>query len=138
MPSLASDVAFTPAVKVFQTRRGSHDASAKREVGGGFRTEITDDLIAFLAEVNTAYLATASAEGQPYAQHRGGPRGFIRVVGGRTLGFADYRATGSTSRPAICPRTTKRFCSSWTTRIVAGSKSGAARASSGTLSSSRR
>ena len=52
--------------------------------------EITPDLVAFLSQIDTAYLATASAEGQPYAQHRGGPRGFIRVAGQRTLGFADF------------------------------------------------
>ena len=44
----------------------------------------------FLGEVDTAYLATANGEGQPYAQHRGGPKGFIRVVGERTIGFADF------------------------------------------------
>src|SRR5262249_55251273 len=43
----------------------------------------------FLEEVDTAFLATASAEGQPYVQHRGGPRGFIRALDGRTLGFVE-------------------------------------------------
>jgi predicted pyridoxine 5'-phosphate oxidase superfamily flavin-nucleotide-binding protein len=60
------------------------------EARGGFRTKITPDLIAFLTEVDTAYLATASAAGQPYAQHRGGPKGFIRVLDETTLGFVDY------------------------------------------------
>jgi uncharacterized protein len=91
MISAASDIAFTPAVKAVQTRRGSRGAYAKREAAGGFQTEITPDLVEFLSAVDTAYLATATAEGQPYAQHRGGPRGFIRVVGQRTLGFADFR-----------------------------------------------
>ena len=91
MTSAASDIAFTPAVKAVQTRRGSRGAYAKREAAGGFQTEITPDLVEFLSAVDTAYLATANAEGQPYAQHRGGPRGFIRVVGQRTLGFADFR-----------------------------------------------
>jgi predicted pyridoxine 5'-phosphate oxidase superfamily flavin-nucleotide-binding protein len=86
----ASDIAFTDAVKAMQTRRGSREIYATREAGGGFRTEITDDLVGFLGDVDTAYLATASAEGQPYAQHRGGPKGFIRRVGKRTLGFADF------------------------------------------------
>ncbi len=86
----SSDIAFTPAVKAIQARRGSRAAYAKVEAHGGFRTEITPDLVAFLSQVDTAYLATANAEGQPYAQHRGGPKGFIRVVDDKTLGFVDY------------------------------------------------
>jgi uncharacterized protein len=87
----SSDIAFTDAVKAVQARRGSRRGYAKVEAGGGFRTAITPDLVAFLADVDTAYLATASASGQPYAQHRGGPKGFIRVIDETTLGFADYR-----------------------------------------------
>ena len=90
MAAAASDIAFTDAVKAVQRRRGSREIYAGREAGGGFRTEITDDLVGFLGDVDTAYLATASADGQPYAQHRGGPKGFIRRVGERTLGFADF------------------------------------------------
>lgn len=90
MSKLSSDIAFTPAVKAVQVRRGSREAYAKREARGGFRTTISPDLAAFLAEVDTAYLATANQAGQPYAQHRGGPKGFIRVLDEKTLGFADY------------------------------------------------
>jgi predicted pyridoxine 5'-phosphate oxidase superfamily flavin-nucleotide-binding protein len=86
----SSDVAFTPAVKAMQSRRGSREAYAKMEARGGFRTNITPDLIGFLTEIDTAYLATANAGGQPYAQHRGGPKGFIRALNETTLGFADY------------------------------------------------
>jgi uncharacterized protein len=91
MAAAASDIAFTDAVKAVQRRRGSREIYAGREAGGGFRTEITDDLVGFLGDVDTAYLATASADGQPYAQHRGGPKGFIRRFGERTLGFADFK-----------------------------------------------
>ncbi len=90
MPDPSSDIAFTPAVKAVQTRRRSRAAYAAMEAGGGFRTAIDDTLSAFLADVDTAYLATANAAGQPYAQHRGGPKGFIRVVDARTLGFVDF------------------------------------------------
>ena len=86
----SSDIAFTPSVKAFQAARGSREAYARQEARGGFRTAIDGDLTAFLAHVDTAYLATANASGQPYAQHRGGPKGFIRVVDDHTIGFADY------------------------------------------------
>jgi uncharacterized protein len=90
MSSPSSDVAFTPAVKEVQARRGSRGHYAKVEESGGFRTTITPDLAGFLAEARSFYLATASADGQPYVQHRGGPAGFLRVVDERTLGFADF------------------------------------------------
>ena len=86
----SSDIAFTPKVKAVQAARGSRAAYARIEARGGFRTEIDDTLRSFLAGADSAYLATANAAGQPYVQHRGGPRGFIRVIGARTLGFADY------------------------------------------------
>lgn len=91
MPTPSSDIAFTPAVKALQATRDSRDAYARLEARGGFSTELTPDLSAFLESAVTAYLATASASGQPYVQHRGGPPGFIRVLGEKTLGFADYR-----------------------------------------------
>lgn len=86
----SSDIAFTPTVKALQTERGSRAGYARMEEHGGFQTEVTADLAAFLATVDTAYLATVNASGQPYAQHRGGPKGFIRMIGGNTLAFADY------------------------------------------------
>lgn len=90
MTAPASDVAFSATVKAVQTARGSRDAYARREARGGFRTGVTPELVDFLATVDTAYLATASVSGQPYAQHRGGPAGFIRPLGANRLGFADH------------------------------------------------
>ena len=86
----SSDIAFTASVKAMQSRRGSREAYARMEARGGFQTKITPELIAVLAEVDTAYLATANAAGQPYVQHRGGPKGFICTLDETTLGFADY------------------------------------------------
>jgi predicted pyridoxine 5'-phosphate oxidase superfamily flavin-nucleotide-binding protein len=86
----SSDVAFTPAVKAVQTRKGSRDAYAHVEARGGWRTEIDDNLAAFLAQANSLYFATASADGQPYIQHRGGPKGFMKMLDKTTLAFADY------------------------------------------------
>lgn len=87
----SSDVAFTPAVKAIQTRKGSRDAYARVEQNGGWRSEVDDHLAAFLAEADSFYLATASADGQPYIQHRGGPKGFVKVLDKQTLAFADYK-----------------------------------------------
>lgn len=86
----SSDVAFTPAVKEIQTRKGSRQGYARVEENGGWRTEVDENLAAFLAETNSVYLATASADRQPYIQHRGGPKGFIKVLDKQTLAFADY------------------------------------------------
>jgi predicted pyridoxine 5'-phosphate oxidase superfamily flavin-nucleotide-binding protein len=91
MPAPSSDVAFTPTVKAVQENRGSRAHFAKMEATGGWRTAITPDLAGFLAEVRSFYFATASADGQPYVQHRGGPPGFLRVLDEHTLGFADYK-----------------------------------------------
>ncbi|WP_303828576.1 pyridoxamine 5'-phosphate oxidase family protein [Asticcacaulis taihuensis] len=85
-----TDIAFSPSVKAIQSRRGSRDLYRKVEMDGGFRARIDNRLKAALAEINSAYLTTASATGQPYSQHRGGPRGFIRILDDQTIGFADY------------------------------------------------
>jgi uncharacterized protein len=86
----SSDVAFTPAVKAVQARKGSRIAYARVEQNGGWRTEIDDDLAAFLAGQESLFLATATADGQPTIQHRGGPKGFVRILDKNTLAFADY------------------------------------------------
>ncbi|GLR93630.1 MULTISPECIES: pyridoxamine 5'-phosphate oxidase family protein [Bradyrhizobium] len=85
----ASDVAFSPAVKAIQARKGSREAYARSEQRG-WRTEVDDNLAAFLADANSFYFATASADGQPYIQHRGGPKGFLKVLDKQTLAFTDY------------------------------------------------
>jgi predicted pyridoxine 5'-phosphate oxidase superfamily flavin-nucleotide-binding protein len=85
----ASDVAFSPAVKAIQARKGSREAYARAEQRG-WRTEVDENLEAFLADATSFYFATASADGQPYIQHRGGPKGFLKVLDRQTLAFADY------------------------------------------------
>jgi uncharacterized protein len=85
-----SDVAFSPAVKAIQARKGSREAYARVEQTRGWRTEIDDNLAAFLAAQDSLFLATASADGQPYIQHRGGPKGFVKILDKNTLAFADY------------------------------------------------
>jgi len=85
-----SDVAFSDAVKAEQARRGSRTGYARMAEKQDWRDRVTPDLAAFLAERDSFYLATASATGQPYIQHRGGPKGFLKVLDDQTLGFADF------------------------------------------------
>lgn len=86
----SSDIAFTPTVKAVQERRGSRAAYRKMEERGGWQTAINPELRAFLEQRDSAYLGTANAAGQPYIQHRGGPKGFIKVLDDKTLAFADF------------------------------------------------
>ena len=86
----SSDVAFTPAVKAVQTRKGSRRGYAHMEEGGGWRTEINESLATFIGQQNSFFLATATVDGQPYIQHRGGPAGFIKILDKTTLAFADF------------------------------------------------
>jgi hypothetical protein len=84
-----SDIVFPPAARRAQAERGSARAYEKR-IAGGFPDGVTGELATFIAELDTAFLATVSAAGAPYIQHRGGPKGFIKVLDDKTLGFADY------------------------------------------------
>src|SRR5205809_4466519 len=85
-----SDIVFTPAARRAQGGGGSA-AAYEKKTAAGFPNTVPPELAAFIAEQDTAFLGTASADGAPYIQHRGGPKGFIKVVDERTLGFADYR-----------------------------------------------
>jgi predicted pyridoxine 5'-phosphate oxidase superfamily flavin-nucleotide-binding protein len=80
------DVLFSPAVRAEQARLGSRATFEGRQ----WNSEITDDLRQFLDAIDTFFLATASADGRPYVQHRGGPPGFLKTIGSHTLAFADF------------------------------------------------
>lgn len=86
----SSDVAFTPSVKAVQARKGSRRSYARIEERGGWQTRITSDLARFIEAQTSIFLATATREGQPYIQHRGGPAGFLKVLDDKTIGFADF------------------------------------------------
>lgn len=83
-------IAFTDRVKSIQEERGSRQQYARISPRIGYQSPTTEGLDSFLADVDTAFIATASADGLPYAQHRGGPKGFIRILDENTLGFADF------------------------------------------------
>jgi predicted pyridoxine 5'-phosphate oxidase superfamily flavin-nucleotide-binding protein len=84
-----ADIVFTTAARHEQAKRGSAERYA-RKIASGFPDRMTPDLAGFIGQLDTAFLATVSAEGAPYIQHRGGPKGFIKVLDDKTLGFADY------------------------------------------------
>jgi len=86
-----SDIAFTPTVKALQVQHGSRDAYARMERERGWRQMVTPELAALIAQCDSFYLGTANAEGQPYIQHRGGPKGFLKAIDERALAFADFR-----------------------------------------------
>ncbi len=90
MTTRNSDIAFTPAVKIEQEKRGSRANYQKMSEKRDWSDTVTDVLEVFISERNSLYLATATKDGQPYIQHRGGPKGFLKVIDEKTLGFADY------------------------------------------------
>ena len=84
--SVPEDVLFSAAVKAEQERLGSRKMFQDRD----WKTELTDDLRQFLGAIDTFFLATASADGRPYIQHRGGPPGFLKPISSNELAFADF------------------------------------------------
>jgi uncharacterized protein len=84
-------IAFTPAVKAVQEKMGSRKAYARVDPPRQEVDALGTDEKAFLAERDSFYMASISESGWPYVQHRGGPKGFVRVLDEHTLGFADYR-----------------------------------------------
>ena len=88
-----SEIAFTPIVKAAQEKRGSRASYAKMEQRGEqgpWRDVVTSELAQYIAERDSLYLGTAGADGQPYIQYRGGPKGFLKVLDEHTLAFADF------------------------------------------------
>jgi predicted pyridoxine 5'-phosphate oxidase superfamily flavin-nucleotide-binding protein len=83
------DIAVTPSVKAAQAENGSAQLWTDFKGHRSF-DRFTENEAAFLAERDSFYLATVSETGWPYVQHRGGPRGFLRVIDDRTLAFADF------------------------------------------------
>ena len=84
-------LAFTPVVKQLQERYGSRQQYERMEKSGPANDRLTVFEKDFLAERDSFYWATVGSTGWPYIQHRGGPKGFLKVIDDRTLAFADFR-----------------------------------------------
>jgi predicted pyridoxine 5'-phosphate oxidase superfamily flavin-nucleotide-binding protein len=85
-----TEFAFSPAVKAAQTRYGAREHAVRLEQRDPANDRLNADLAAFVAQADSFFIGTASADGWPHVQHRGGPRGFVKVLDDRTLAFADY------------------------------------------------
>lgn len=85
-----SDIAFTDAVKAVQEKYGVRTFNEQVMANRAWGTEVTAELAGFIAMRDSFYLGTSNGEGQPYIQHRGGARGFLKVIDATTLAFADY------------------------------------------------
>jgi len=90
MREYTSDIAFTDTVKKIQKEKESRSAYASMEQRGSWESTVTEFLASFISQRDSFYMATVNAEGQPYIQHRGGPKGFLKVIDNKTLGFADF------------------------------------------------
>ena len=86
-----AEIAFTDSVKAAQSRHGSRRAYQKFELDPERGDRLTEREVNFLAERDSFYMGSVSEIGWPYVQHRGGPKGFLKVLNEKTLGFADFR-----------------------------------------------
>ena len=84
-------VVFTPLVKALQERYGSRKQYERLEQSADTPARLGPEETEFLGERDTFYMANIGASGWPYIQHRGGPKGFLKVIDDRTLAFADFR-----------------------------------------------
>jgi predicted pyridoxine 5'-phosphate oxidase superfamily flavin-nucleotide-binding protein len=90
MPRSFADIAFTPSVQALQRKNGSRTQYARMQASAS-EPALTVREREFLGQADSFYLATVSETGWPYVQHRGGPRGFVRVMSPSQIAFADFR-----------------------------------------------
>lgn len=86
-----AEIAFTDNVKAAQEHYRARAQNERLEASGGPNDTLGPAEAEFIAARDSFYMATVSETGWPYVQHRGGPPGFLRVLGPRQLAFADFR-----------------------------------------------
>ena len=82
---------FTPVVKELQQRYGSRRQYERLAAQGASYQGLGPDEREFIGERDSFYMASIGSTGWPYVQHRGGPKGFLKVLDNQTLAFGDYR-----------------------------------------------
>jgi uncharacterized protein len=83
-------LAFTDAVKAMQAKYGSRASYARME-RDTYVDGLTENEIGFIAQRDSFYIASIGENNFPYIQHRGGPKGFLRVLDAKRIGFIDFR-----------------------------------------------
>ena len=91
MPHNFGSLVFTPVVRALQEKYGSRRRYARMEEGGPATDRLGPDESEFIEARDSFYMATIGATGWPYVQHRGGPKGFLKVIDDHTVAFADFR-----------------------------------------------
>jgi len=81
---------FSPAAKALQELHHSRASYERLAALGPSHDALSSDEAEFIAARDSFYLGSVTEDGWPYIQHRGGPVGFLHVLDGRTLAFADY------------------------------------------------
>ncbi len=84
-----SDIAFSESVKKQQEKMGSRAIYQKMAEKRDWQEKLTM-IMPFIRDRDSFYMASVNADGQPYIQHRGGPKGFLKIIDEHHLGFADY------------------------------------------------
>ena len=83
-------LAFTDAVKALQEKLGSRSSYARME-RDTYVDGLTESEIYFISQRDSFYMASIGENGFPYIQHRGGPKGFVKVLDDKRIGFIDFR-----------------------------------------------
>ncbi len=87
-----AEIAFTPAVLDIQNQQGSASSYAKFLTPDADRGDQLGEAEAeFISDRDGFYQATVSESGWPYVQFRGGPAGFLKILDGKTIAYADFR-----------------------------------------------
>ena len=83
-------LAFTPTVRDLQIGYGSRAGYAAMDQGDDYNHELSEREASFIAARDSFYMASVSETGWPYIQHRGGPKGFMKIIDHNTIAFANY------------------------------------------------
>jgi len=84
-----AELAFTSAIKVMQKKMGSRANYARMEKFS-YTNGLTENEIGFIAQQDSFYMASIGENNFPYIQHRGGSKGFLKVLNPNQIGFIDF------------------------------------------------